>query len=117
MRLDPEEAAYPWNLGTTLNRLGLNDLALGFIGRAIHLAEQAGDEEWSDSSAYLGMAEIAIDAGAPDTALAALARALELDGESDKAHVERLFRGVRELSDDPSPQVSLTIRLLESLPA
>jgi tetratricopeptide (TPR) repeat protein len=36
MRLDPDEAAYPWNLASVLNRLGLNDLSLGFMTRAIH---------------------------------------------------------------------------------
>jgi len=36
MRLDPDEAAYPWNLASVLNRLGLNDLSLGFMMRAIH---------------------------------------------------------------------------------
>jgi hypothetical protein len=29
MRLDPGEPAYPWNLASTLDRLGLSNLALG----------------------------------------------------------------------------------------
>lgn len=117
MRLDPTEAAYAWNLASTLNRLGLNDLALGFISRAIQLAQRAGDVEWSGPDGQIAMAEIAIDAGEPDIALTALARALELDGESDRAHVERLLREIRKSSDDPRPQVSLAVRLLERLPA
>lgn len=27
MAVDPDEVSYPWNLASTLNRLGLNDLA------------------------------------------------------------------------------------------
>src|ERR1700759_42467 len=34
MRLDPQEPSYPWNLASALNRLGINDLALGFMVRA-----------------------------------------------------------------------------------
>jgi len=117
MRLDPREAAYPWNLASMLNRLGLNDLALGFMARAIHVAEQAGDEEWSGADAYIAMAEIAIDAEEPDIALTVLARALEFDGEGDRSHVERLIREVQKSSDDPRPQVSLAVRLLDRLPA
>lgn len=116
MRLDPAEPAYPWNLASTLNRLGLNDLALGFLTRAIHTAEQAGDREWSGADAYLALAEVAIDAGEADIGLTALARAEEL-GESNGEHgeVQRLLREIRKRSDDPRPQVSLAVRLLERL--
>src|SRR5689334_21895628 len=73
MRLDPTEPAYPWNLASALNRLGLNDLALGFIARAIHLAQQSGEREWSGPGAQLALAEVAIDSGEYDLALTALA--------------------------------------------
>src|SRR5258705_2122614 len=68
IRLDPTEPAYPWNLASALNRLGLNDLALGFLARAIHLAEQSGESEWSGPGAQLALAEVAIDAGEYDPA-------------------------------------------------
>src|SRR3954451_5351794 len=41
-RLDSKEPAYPWNLASALNRLGVNVLQLGFICRAIHLAYATG---------------------------------------------------------------------------
>lgn len=56
-----------------MNRLGLNDLALGFIARAIHLAEQSGESEWSGPGAQPALAEVAIDAGEYDLVLTALA--------------------------------------------
>lgn len=115
MRLDPNEPAYPWNLASMLNRLGLNDLALGFIARAVQIAHQTGDEEWSGPDAHIAMAEIAVDAGEPDIALIALARAFESDGEAD-SHVQRLLRELRKSSRDPAPQLSLA-RLLDRLPA
>ena len=116
MRLDPDEPAYPWNLASMLNRLGLNDLALGFIARAIHVAERAGEEEWSGPDSYLALAEIALDASEPDVALTALARARELAGDAQDGDVQRLLREVRKSSGDPRPEVSLA-GLLEQLPA
>src|SRR5690348_8172407 len=59
MRLDANEPSYPWNLASAMNRLGLNDLALGFLSRAIHLAEQRGESEWSGPDAQLALAEVA----------------------------------------------------------
>ncbi len=117
MRLDPAEPAYPWNLGSALNRLGLNDLALGFIARAIHLAEQSGDSEWSGPGAQLALAEVAIDAGEYDLALTALAHARADDQRNGHAaQIEDLLKEVRGGRDDPRPQASLA-SLLEQLPA
>jgi tetratricopeptide (TPR) repeat protein len=117
MRLDPTEPAYPWNLGSALNRLGLNDLALGFIARAIHLAEQGGESEWSGPGAQLALAEVAIDAGEYDLALTALAHARADDQRNGHtAQIEDLLKEVRGGRDDPHPQASLA-SLLEQLPA
>ena len=117
MSADPNEVAYPWNLASTLKRLGLNDLALGFISRAIHVAERSGDEEWSGPDVHIAMAEIAVDAGEADVALAALARAQELaNGVRIDDDVVRLLDEIRETNDDPDPRGSL-IASLERLPA
>lgn len=117
MAADPDEAAYPWNLASTLNRLGLNALALGFIARAIHLAARAGDDEWSGSAVYLAMAEIAVDAGEPDVALTALARAQEMEtGAGADEDVARLLDEIRAASRDSNPQATLAASL-QRLPA
>jgi tetratricopeptide (TPR) repeat protein len=117
MAADPDEVSYPWNLASTLNRLGLNGLALGFIARAIHLAERGGDEEWSGSAVYLAMAEIAVDAGEPDVALTALARAREMEtGAGVDDDVARLLDEIRKSSRDSNPQGSLAASL-QRLPA
>lgn len=117
MRLDPTEPAYPWNLASALNRLGLNDLALGFITRAIHLAEQSGEREWSGPDAQLALAEVAIDAGEYDLALTALAHARADDQKNGRtAEIENLLEEVGSERDDPRPQASLA-SLLEQLPA
>jgi len=116
MRLDPTEPAYPWNLGSALNRLGLNDLAFGFIARAIHLAEQSGNSEWSGPGAQLALAEVAIDAGEYDLALTALAHARADDQRNGHAtEIESLLKEVRDERGDPHPQASLA-SLLEQLP-
>ncbi len=119
MRLDPAEPAYPWNLGSTLNRLGINDLALGFVARAIHLAEEADDPEWAGADALLALAEVAVDAAEPDIALTAIARAQDLDERDEhvKAGAERLLSELRTMSGDPLPQVSLARRLLSRVAA
>lgn len=117
IRLDPIEPAYPWNLASALNRLGLNDLALGFIARAIHLAKQSGESEWSGPGAQLALAEVAIDAGEYDLALTALAHARADDQRNGyAAQIEELLKEVRNERDDPRPQASLA-SLLEQLPA
>jgi tetratricopeptide (TPR) repeat protein len=117
MIADPDEVAYPWNLASTLKRLGLNDLALGFISRAVHVAERTGDEEWSGPDVHIAMAEIAVDAGESDVALTALARAQESsDGDRIDHDVVRLLDEIRESSQDPNPPASLAASL-ERLPA
>jgi tetratricopeptide (TPR) repeat protein len=117
IRLDPAEPAYPWNLASALNRLGLNDLALGFIARAIHLAERSGEDEWSGPGAQLALAEVAIDAGEYDIALTALAHAQADDQRNGHStQIEDLLGEVRNERDDPQPQASLA-SLLERLPA
>jgi len=116
-RLDPREPAYPWNLASALSRLGLNDLALAFMARAIHLATAAGESEWSGADAQLALAEIAIDAGESDLALTALAHARALDDRgARKEQIEERLREIRAERRDPQPQASLAA-LLERLPA
>jgi tetratricopeptide (TPR) repeat protein len=117
MRLDSAEPAYPWNLGSALNRLGVNDLALGFMTRAIHLAAASGDDEWSGADVQLALAEVAIDAGDYDLALTALAHARADDTQDGRGeHIAELLKAVRSEQDDPQPQSSLA-SLLERLPA
>lgn len=117
MQLDPDESAYPWNLASTLNRLGLNDLALGFMTRAIHVAQQTVDTEWAGADAYVALAEIAIAAREPEVALTALARAQASgSGVGAEQAVAGLLREIRNASDDPNPERSL-VALLEQLPS
>jgi tetratricopeptide (TPR) repeat protein len=117
MRLDADEPAYPWNLASAMNRLGLNDLALGFLSRAIHLAEQRGESEWSGPDAQLALAEVAMDAGEYDLALTALAHAREADDARDLwDQVKDLLVEIGRERKDPKPQASLA-SLLEQLPA
>jgi tetratricopeptide (TPR) repeat protein len=117
IRLDSKEPAYPWNLASALNRLGVNDLALGFITRAIHLAEANGETEWSGPDAQLALAEIAIDAGEYDLALTALAHAGADDAKNGRrSEIADLLKEVRTEQRDPHPQTSLA-SLLERLPA
>lgn len=108
---------YPWNLGSALNRLGLNDLALGFFTRAIHLSDQRGESQWSGPDAQLAVAEVAIDAGEYDLALTALAHArADDDGNVREGQIGDLLKEVRSERGDPQPQVSLAA-MLERLPA
>lgn len=117
MRLDASEPAYPWNLGSAMNRLGLNDLALGFLTRAIHLSDQKGESQWSGPDAQLAVAEVAIDAGEYDLALTALAHArADDDGNGREGQIGDLLKEVRSERGDPQPQVSLAA-MLERLPA
>lgn len=117
MRLDPSEPAYPWNLASSINRLGLNDLALGFMARAIHLAAAAGESEWSGPDAQLALAEVAVDAGEADLALTALAHARAQDERgSRERQIRELLEEIRTDRHDPQPQASLAT-LLEQLPA
>lgn len=92
MEDDPGEPAYPWNLASALDRLRLPDLALVYIRRAIRIAEQAGDREWSGTGVYLACADIALRAGEPEVAEWAIAKAREID---PGAPVERYLRLLR----------------------
>ena len=96
MRFDASEPAYPWNLGSAMNRLGLNDLAFGFLTRAIHLSKQRGESQWSGPDAQLAVAEVAIDAGEYDLAFTALAHAPAGDeGNGREAQIGDLLKEVR----------------------
>lgn len=117
MRLAPNESSYPWNLAAATSRLGLTDLALVFMARAIHLAAAAGEDDWSGPDAQLALAEMAIDAEEPDLALTALARARSLDdqGKRDR-QIEELLGEIRAEQHDPRPHASLAA-LLQGLAA
>jgi hypothetical protein len=104
MKFDPGEPAHPWNLASTLNRVGLNDLALGFMLRAIQTARESGDQEWSGPDALIALAEIALDAGQHELARQALGRAAsEAKHEHSMLAIRRLMLEVVE-GDDASPQ-------------
>lgn len=79
MEDDPREPAYPWNLASSLDRLRLPDLALIFIRRAIRVAEETGDREWSGADVHLACADIARHAGDQEMAEMALNRAQDID--------------------------------------
>jgi tetratricopeptide (TPR) repeat protein len=113
MRLDPDEPAYPWNLASTLNRLGLNELALGFIERAIRIARTAGDAEWADASAHLAWAEVAEHAGQYEVALVALARAKSLANGSAEigVSIERERRAIERALQQQAPERALAREL------
>jgi tetratricopeptide (TPR) repeat protein len=113
MRLDPDEPAYPWNLASALGRLGLSDLALGFISRAIAAAERVGDRELSGSAAHLALAETALDADRPDQAVLAVARAKQLGAGSEELdHGARLVAEAAEQRGDLPTQIGLAAALV-----
>ena len=115
MELDPAEPAYPWNLASVLNRLGLHELALSFIERAIRVAQDVGDREWADANAHLAWAEIALNAQQYDVALVALARAKELDPKepSVQRSVEALLGEIERRGAVAHPERDLADRLVE----
>lgn len=117
MRLDPGESAYPWNLAAAMSRLGVEDLALPFMARAVQLARRSGEAQWSGPDAELALAELAIDAGDTDLALTSLAhaRALDVHGRR-RTQVESLLAEIRAIGHDPEPQASLA-ELLNQLAA
>lgn len=97
---DPGEPAYPWNLASGLDRLGLHDLALVYVQRALRVATEVGDHEWSDAHAHLAWADIALNASEPDVAMLAIERAQSLD---PSLSVERYVRRVRRLAAPSGP--------------
>lgn len=84
MDLDGLEPAYPWNLGSALNRLGRPDLALAFVGRAVKTGEAIGDDEWAGPDGYLLWAETAINAGQDELAFVAIAKAVAQAPDDDE---------------------------------
>lgn len=88
----PDEPAYPWNLASSLDRLQLPDLALIFLRRAIRIAEETGDHEWSGADVHLAWADVAIRAGEPAMAELAIERARAVD---PGVSVERYRRKLR----------------------
>ncbi|MFI5003461.1 MAG: hypothetical protein ACHQE6_00460 [Solirubrobacterales bacterium] len=119
MESDPQEPAYPWNLASSLDRLRLSDLALTFIRRAIRVADETGDREWSGADAHLAWADIALHAGEPEVAEIAIERARRIDPH---APFERYLRRLRrEPADRWTPyrleRSQLPNRILDELSA
>lgn len=98
MQLDPREPAFPWNLASSLSRLGLNALALAYLEEAIRIASETGDSEWADAHAHLAWADMAFRARQFDVGLVALARARRLgQGQSEVLdQVHRLLEEIRK---------------------
>ena len=92
MLLDPEEPTHAWNLAVQLDRLGLHDLALIYLSRAINQAEAFGDEEGADAHALLALADVAIRASQLDLAELTLERARRLN---PSIPIERYVRRLR----------------------
>jgi tetratricopeptide (TPR) repeat protein len=113
MRLEPNEPAYPWNLASTLRRLGLYELALGYLDRAIRIGRESGDDEWSGAGSYLALAETAEVAGHDDIALTALARAKALShGDAGaERHIRRVLAAISERANGTDPVRALTQEL------
>ncbi len=112
VHLDPLEPAYPWNLASTLSRLGLNAFALGLIGRAIQIGTVTRQNEWTGAAEHLALAEAALDAGLEDMAMVALAYATEIDpGEGVRAQARRLLDEVRARGCQERPELALADRL------
>jgi hypothetical protein len=101
MEAEPKEASYPWNLASSLDRLGVPDLAIAYMRRAIRLAEEAGDEEWSGAAAQLALADIAINARDLDIATLAIDQARRIDPSAPTERYRRLAR--RRLAQSDSP--------------
>jgi tetratricopeptide (TPR) repeat protein len=109
MALDQSEPAYPWNLASTLRRLGQLELAAAFLKRAIHLGDEQGESDYSGAGAYLALAEIALERGDADEALVAIARARE-PGRArpdTEAHAERLLHDLKRHDNGGTPLAEL----------
>ena len=114
MESHPSEPSYPWNLASTLSRLGLNDLALAFIERALRVGRDVDPDEWDTPGSYLAWADTAIAAGQYDVALIPIAHALRANG-SDPALVESARKLVREIGrkkqiKDPPAELAEELR-------
>jgi tetratricopeptide (TPR) repeat protein len=112
IRLDPLEPAYPWNLASTLSRLGLSEVAFALIAQAIHVGEETGQKDWTGAGEHLALAETALEAGQDDMAVVAIARATEIDSDSQvRAQARRLLNEIRESGDGEPPELRLATRL------
>ena len=99
MRLDPEEPSYPWNLATSMARLGHYHLALAFIEKAIAVANATDDPEWADVYAHIAWAVVAMRAEQWQVALIALATASRLATDDETTRdVARLKAKIAERS-------------------
>jgi hypothetical protein len=97
---EPLEPAYPWNLAVSLDRLGLSELALPFMGRAVRAADAEGDHEFGGVHGYIAWAEVAINANQPEFAAALLNQARALDPD---VPVERYERKLRRIHANAAP--------------
>jgi len=113
MALEPDEAALPWNLASALRRLGLHDLALTYVTRAIAAAERTGDLDLAGPDAHLALAEIAVDAGRPDLAALAIARARQLGGGRGVL-ADRLLDVIRTADADVIERLQLAAELVRA---
>lgn len=104
MESDPEEPAHPWNLASSLDRLGVSDLAVAYMRRAIRVAEEKGDGEWSGADAYLALADIALRARDTEIAALAIDNARHLDPTVSFGRYQRRLR--RQLSPAEAPPAS-----------
>lgn len=92
MEQDPTEPAYPWNLASSLDRLGVSDLAIAYLRRAIRVADEVGDHELSGADAHLALADIAIRAGDVHIAGLAIGEARRLDPAAPAERYQRQLR-------------------------
>lgn len=92
MEKDSSEPAYPWNLASSLDRLGVSDLAIAYMRRAIRVADEVDDREWAGADAHLALADIAIRAGDPDIAGLAIDQARRLDPSAPAERYQRHLR-------------------------
>ena len=92
MRDEPDEASYPWNLASSLDRLYLSDLALPFIGRAVRMSQRQGDDDWGGADAHVAWAEVAMNADQPELASVLLDKAREMEPSVSLGPYERRLR-------------------------
>lgn len=113
MRLDPAEPSYPWNLASSMSRVGQHHLALAFIEKAITVAHATGDEEWADAYAHMAWADVAIRAEQWEVALIALAGAWRLArDDQSRRDIDRLKAKIAERSTQaPNGDAELLTRL------
>jgi len=112
MLLDAKEPSCPWNFSGFLRRVGLNEMALAFVERAIVVATEIGDTAWAGPGAHLAWAETALDAGQLDVALVALAKAKRLRPSGALNHsIQRMLKEIARKSQDAHPADSLAGKL------